>query len=208
VKVLYRQTASDDIVRQFRYYLVTAEAPEIALRFREAVRRTIQSLRQNPHVGPRHSSSNPRIQNLRSWPVTGFEAIPVMPENLPLPGQPLGGLGSELKCPHGLVPSVQAGTQNSFGPQERMSREVELRNQIEHVSVESVWRSHKRKKYTFEVTHFLRNRHHLTPMKGTSMEEDRQPVSRKGLGANTSTWWYWSWLIFSFRPKALSRSEL
>jgi len=75
VKVLYRQTASDDIVRQFRYYLVTAEAPEIALRFREAVRRTIQSLVQNAHVGPRYSSSNPRIQNLRSWPVAGFEAI-------------------------------------------------------------------------------------------------------------------------------------
>jgi toxin ParE1/3/4 len=75
VKVLYRQTASDDIVRQFRYYLVTAEAPEIALRFREAVRRTIQSLSANPHVGPRYSSSNPRIQNLRSWPVAGFEAI-------------------------------------------------------------------------------------------------------------------------------------
>ena len=75
MKVLYRQTANDDIVRQFRYYLVTAEAPEIALRFREAVRRTIQSLRQNPHVGPRYSSSNPRLQNLRSWPVAGFEAI-------------------------------------------------------------------------------------------------------------------------------------
>ena len=53
MKVLYRQTASDDIVRQFRYYLLTAEPPEIALRFREAVRRTIQSLIQNPHVGPR-----------------------------------------------------------------------------------------------------------------------------------------------------------
>jgi len=50
VKVLYRQTASDDIVRQFRYYLLTAEAPEIALRFRDAVRRIIQSLGQNPHV--------------------------------------------------------------------------------------------------------------------------------------------------------------
>ena len=75
MKVLYRQTASDDIVRQFRYYLVTAEAPEIALRFREAVRRTIESLSQNPHVGPRYSSSNPRVQNLRSWPVTGFETI-------------------------------------------------------------------------------------------------------------------------------------
>ena len=75
MKVLYRQTASDDIVRQFRYYLVTAEAPEIALRFREAVKRTIQSLTQNPHVGPRYSSGNPRVQNLRSWPVAGFEAI-------------------------------------------------------------------------------------------------------------------------------------
>jgi plasmid stabilization system protein ParE len=50
VKVRYRQTASDDIVHQFRYYLLTAEAPEIALRFRDAVRRTIQSLGQNPHV--------------------------------------------------------------------------------------------------------------------------------------------------------------
>jgi plasmid stabilization system protein ParE len=75
VKVLYRQAASDDIVRQFRYYLLTAEASEIALRFREAVRRTIQSLSQNPNVGPRYSSGNPRLQNLRSWPVAGFEAI-------------------------------------------------------------------------------------------------------------------------------------
>ncbi|HZE69278.1 MAG TPA: type II toxin-antitoxin system RelE/ParE family toxin [Pyrinomonadaceae bacterium] len=77
MKVLYRQTASDDIVRHFRYYLLTAEAPEIALRFRDAVRRTIQSLGQNPHVGPRYSSSNPRVYNLRSWPVAGFEAIRV-----------------------------------------------------------------------------------------------------------------------------------
>jgi plasmid stabilization system protein ParE len=75
VKVLYRQTASDDIVRQFRYYLLTADVPEIAVRFREAVRRTIQSLTQNPQVGPRYSSSNPQLQNLRSWPVAGFEAI-------------------------------------------------------------------------------------------------------------------------------------
>ena len=50
-------------------------SPEIALRFREAVKRTIQSLGQNPHVGPRYSSGNPRLRNLRSWPVVGFEAI-------------------------------------------------------------------------------------------------------------------------------------
>src|SRR5262249_3457501 len=41
VKVLYRQTASDNIVRQFRYYLLAADAPEIALRFREAVIRLL-----------------------------------------------------------------------------------------------------------------------------------------------------------------------
>jgi plasmid stabilization system protein ParE len=75
VKVLYRQAASNDIVRQFRYYLLSADAPEIAIRFREAVKRTIQSLSQNPRVGPRYSSSHPRVQNLRSWPVAGFEAI-------------------------------------------------------------------------------------------------------------------------------------
>jgi plasmid stabilization system protein ParE len=75
VKVLYRQTASDDIVRQFRYYLLSADASEIAIRFREAVKHTIQSLSQNPHVGPRYFSGNPRLQHLRSWPVAGFEAI-------------------------------------------------------------------------------------------------------------------------------------
>jgi plasmid stabilization system protein ParE len=71
VRVLYRRAASDDVVRQFRYYLLTADAPQIAVRFREAV----QSLSQNPQVGPSYSSNNSRLQNLRSWPVTGFEAI-------------------------------------------------------------------------------------------------------------------------------------
>jgi toxin ParE1/3/4 len=51
------------------------DAPEIAIRFREAVRRTIRSLSQNPYVGPRYASGNPRVENLRSWPVAGFEAI-------------------------------------------------------------------------------------------------------------------------------------
>ena len=75
MKVAYRQTASDDVIRQFRYYLVTENLPEVAVRFREAVRRTVESLRQHPLVGPRYHSSNPRLQDLRSWPVAGFEAI-------------------------------------------------------------------------------------------------------------------------------------
>ncbi|HYT21410.1 MAG TPA: hypothetical protein VEW05_14430 [Candidatus Polarisedimenticolia bacterium] len=31
MRVLYPQTASDDIVRQFRYYLLAADAPEIRM---------------------------------------------------------------------------------------------------------------------------------------------------------------------------------
>jgi toxin ParE1/3/4 len=75
VKVSYRQTASDDLVRQFRYYLVTLNLPQVAVRFRDAVRRTVQSLREHPLVGPRYRSSNTQLQNLRTWPVAGFEAI-------------------------------------------------------------------------------------------------------------------------------------
>jgi toxin ParE1/3/4 len=75
VKVLYRQTASDDVVRQFRYYLVDQHLPEIAFRFRDAVRYTIESLRAHPLVGARYRSKKPELQNLRSWPVAGFEAI-------------------------------------------------------------------------------------------------------------------------------------
>jgi toxin ParE1/3/4 len=75
VKVVYRQTASDDVVRQFRYYLIDQNLPQIALRFRDAVRHTINSLREHPLVGARHRSSKPRLQNLRSWPVAGFEAV-------------------------------------------------------------------------------------------------------------------------------------
>jgi len=75
VKVSYRQTARDDLLRQFRYYLTVVDLPEVAIRFRDAVRQTIQSLRQHPLVGPRYSAGNPQLQTLRSWPVVGFEAI-------------------------------------------------------------------------------------------------------------------------------------
>jgi toxin ParE1/3/4 len=75
VKVSYRQAALDDITRQFRFYLVASDAPEVAMRFREAVRRTIESLARNPLVGPRFFSESSRLNNLRSWPVIGFEAI-------------------------------------------------------------------------------------------------------------------------------------
>lgn len=75
MKIVFRQAAREDVVCQFRYYLVTKNLPEIALRFRECLRRTLEALRQQPLLGPRYQLENPQLQNLRSWPVTGFEAI-------------------------------------------------------------------------------------------------------------------------------------
>jgi len=74
VKVSYRQAARDDLIRQFRYYLVVQDRPDVAVRFREAVRRTVAALRARPLVGARYQSDNPRLVNLRSWPVENFEA--------------------------------------------------------------------------------------------------------------------------------------
>lgn len=75
MKVFYQQSAADDVVRQFRYYLVTQDLPRIAIRFLDAVRRTVDDLPKHPQIGPRYSTANRQLQNLRSWPVTGFEAI-------------------------------------------------------------------------------------------------------------------------------------
>ena len=63
------------MVRQFRYYLAEQNLPEIAVRFRDAVRNTMESLREHPFVGAHCHSISPKLQELRSWPVAGFEAI-------------------------------------------------------------------------------------------------------------------------------------
>ena len=73
--VLFRQAASEDLVRQFRYYLLDEGLPEVAVRFRDAVHRTAEFLRKNPLAGPRYHSGKSKIEGLRSWPVAGFEAI-------------------------------------------------------------------------------------------------------------------------------------
>jgi plasmid stabilization system protein ParE len=75
VKISYRQAASDDVVRQFRYYLVTLNLPEVAVRFRAAIRPTVQSLRQHPFLGTLYPLRNPQLRNPRFLPVAGFDAI-------------------------------------------------------------------------------------------------------------------------------------
>ena len=75
MKVVYRQAADDDVVRQFRYYLVAHDLPGGALRFRDGVRASVELLLERPHLGPRYALRNPQLQNLRSWPVKNFGAV-------------------------------------------------------------------------------------------------------------------------------------
>ncbi len=75
MKVRYRESARDDVLRQFRYYLIDQNLPEIAERFKDAIRHTVGALRKHPLIGARYQSANHRLRDLRSWPVAGFEAI-------------------------------------------------------------------------------------------------------------------------------------
>ena len=64
--------AGDDMIRQFRYYLVDQDAAAAAFRFREAVTESIGQLKPHPRIG---TPFRGRITGLRSWPVKGFEDI-------------------------------------------------------------------------------------------------------------------------------------
>ena len=76
MKIAYRQASLDDVIRQFRYYLVVRDVPEVAIRFKEAIRKTAKVIREQPRAAaPQYHLRNPKLQNLRSWPVVGFEAI-------------------------------------------------------------------------------------------------------------------------------------
>ena len=75
MKVSYRQASRDDVTRQVRHYLVTLDLPEVAIRFKEAVKKSAKAISEQPGAAPSFRLRNPRLQNLRSWPVAGFEAI-------------------------------------------------------------------------------------------------------------------------------------
>ena len=75
MKYVIRPAARDDIIRQFRYYLVTENAPDAAFRFLDAVDDSIEQLLPLPHAGVPRYSKNPALEGLRSWPVKGFEDI-------------------------------------------------------------------------------------------------------------------------------------
>jgi toxin ParE1/3/4 len=77
VKHTIRPAARDDILRQFRYYLVDQDKPEVANRFVEAVDKTVEKILRTPNAGAPKHLSNESLAGLRSWPVEGFEDIRV-----------------------------------------------------------------------------------------------------------------------------------
>jgi toxin ParE1/3/4 len=69
--------ARDDILRQFRYYLVDQDNAQVANRFLTAVRKAVNLITRTPQGGaPKHLSRDV-LRGLRSWPVKGFEDVRV-----------------------------------------------------------------------------------------------------------------------------------
>lgn len=77
MKCIVRPTARDDILRQYRYYLLAQAAPVAAQRFLKAVQGAVSHIRRLPASGSAITTDNRRLMGLRSWPVKGFESIRV-----------------------------------------------------------------------------------------------------------------------------------
>jgi len=68
-----RPRARDDIIRQFRWYLVEQDTSEAAFRFVDAVEESVKQLVKMPHMGTPREIRNPALQGLRVWPIRGFD---------------------------------------------------------------------------------------------------------------------------------------
>ena len=72
MKLFIQLSAQDDILKQFEWYAGRG-LPEIARRYRLAVRQAIANLSANPARGSPKRVSDPRLAELRTWPVAGFD---------------------------------------------------------------------------------------------------------------------------------------
>jgi toxin ParE1/3/4 len=77
LKPVILPAARDDILRQYLYYLVEQDNPQVAQRFFSAVRRTIEGITRMPQGGAPKRLSREALRGLRSWPVKGFEDLRV-----------------------------------------------------------------------------------------------------------------------------------
>lgn len=65
MKHVIRPAARDDIIRQYRYYLLVAEAPEAGLLFVDAVDETVEAICAHPSAGAPKNVRNPLLAGLR-----------------------------------------------------------------------------------------------------------------------------------------------
>ena len=75
MKHVIRPAARDDIIRQFRYYLLEQNVPGMALRFVDAVETSIAYICRMPEIGAPKQLRNTALRKLRSWPAKDFEDI-------------------------------------------------------------------------------------------------------------------------------------
>ena len=59
-----RPSAREDILRQFRWYLVEQDAPDTALRFVDAVDESVEQLLRMPNMGAPRELKNPALKGL------------------------------------------------------------------------------------------------------------------------------------------------
>ena len=71
-KVYRRTEAKRDLVKHFVYLAEEADL-ETAQRFRQATEEACRLLAEMPELGPRRDFKNPRLSDVRMWPIKGFK---------------------------------------------------------------------------------------------------------------------------------------
>ena len=70
---IIRPRTRDDIIRQYRWYLVEKDAPDAAFRSPDAVEESVEQLLRIPGMGASKLLKNHALAGLRVWPIEGFE---------------------------------------------------------------------------------------------------------------------------------------
>ncbi|MEO8725386.1 MAG: type II toxin-antitoxin system RelE/ParE family toxin [Acidobacteriaceae bacterium] len=77
MKFIVRSAANDDVLRQYRFYLIEKGAGSAAQRFLEAVQHAFRQICLHPEIGTPKPLKNRTLAGLRSWPIDGFRATRV-----------------------------------------------------------------------------------------------------------------------------------
>ena len=75
MKFVIQAAAREDILRQYRYFLIEKDAEETAERFLDAVQEAIQQIVRNPGIGSPKVLDHQALAGLRSASIRRFPAI-------------------------------------------------------------------------------------------------------------------------------------